>query len=110
MQCIQLLLKSGIVINHSNKFSENDLQYYLLHFELQSHWIFIFLFAAVEFLNRKLQQYIETSELDVPEELKPSLCFKHICREVIQKHLLHINSNLHLFNTIPNLRLPSIIK
>ena len=70
----------------------------------------MFLFAAGDFLNRKLQQYIETSELNVPDELKPSLCFKHICRDVIQKHLLHINPHLHLFNTIPNLRLPSIIK
>ena len=61
-------------------------------------------------LNRKHQWHIETSELHVPDELKPSLCFKHICREVIQKHFLHINQHLHLFNTIPNLILPLIIK
>ena len=66
--------------------------------------------AAGELWNRKYQQYIETSELHVPDELNQSLCFKHICGEVIQKHLLHINPHLHLFNTIPNLRLPLIRK
>ena len=37
IQCIQLLFKSAIVINHSNNFDENVLQYYLLNLTLSGH-------------------------------------------------------------------------
>ena len=54
LQCIQLLLTSGIMINHSNNFDENALQYYLLNFESHCKDIIMLLIAAGEVSNRKL--------------------------------------------------------
>ena len=71
LQCIQLLLKSEIVINHRNNFDAKALQYYLLNFESHCQDITVLLIAAEEVSNGKLQQYIQSSEVDVPDALKP---------------------------------------
>ena len=110
VQCLQLILKSGIFINQRNKFGENALDYYLLNFESHSQDIILLLFAAGEVSNINLQEYTETRKIDVPHIMKPSLNCKHLCRNAIRKHLLYLNPHLPLFNIIQNLRLPSVIK
>ena len=53
-----------------------------------------------------------TEEYLIPEELKfedEKLELKHICREIIRKHLLKLDPHQHLFSRIPRLGLPSIV-
>ena len=52
----------------------------------------------------------ETLEDKIPEELNfedEKLQLKHICRMVIQDHLLMLDSHWNLFGRIPRLGLPS---
>ena len=53
-----------------------------------------------------------TEEDKIPQELKfeeEKLELKHICREVIRKHLLKLDPHQHLFSRIPLLGLPSAL-
>ena len=48
--------------------------------------------------------------VDFPDYLHlTQLCLKHLCREAIRKHLLQTSPHEHLFNRIPQIKLPSYI-
>ena len=82
--------------------------------------IIMLLFAAGEAVGGAtvdrtdwLQSALEEDPVPVPEyiqELKePILCLKHICREVIRKHLMDLDPEENLFIRIPQLNLPNVV-
>ena len=57
-------------------------------------------------------QYIIGIEIHVPNYLlntELKFCLKHLCREAIRKHLLHLDPHTHLFGRVPRLGLPSLL-
>ena len=60
--------------------------------------VILLLFAAGE--------KMDGSALNIPEYLKPTLCLKDMCRRAIRNRLIELDSKHHLFDTIPQLKLP----
>ena len=110
LKCVKLLLRAAIKINQSNKFGENALQYYLLNFKSTSEEVAMMLFAAGEKLNKKLKESIACGMTYAPEPLKEAICFKSACREAIRNRFLELDPDSHLFDRIPQLALPSLLK
>ena len=110
----KLLLQAGAKINMVNASGENALQYLLLLDSPTSRdkTMVLFMYTAGETINvgslENLKNSGKLSGLDVFEEnLKFNL--KHLCREVIRKHLLHLDPRTHLFGRVPRLGLPALL-
>ena len=66
--------------------------------------IAVLLFAAGEMMiydGLKAQNILKSED--------PGIQLKHICREAIRKHLLHLDPHQHLFGRIPRLGLPKAL-
>ena len=114
-KCVQLLLKSGALVNQRCVHRLNALQYSLLPpgghpidvAESKKH-VILLLFAAGEspypvpdpsvFPHYSVPEFIKFDDI--------KLQLKHICREAIRKHLLKLDPHQHLFSRIPRLGLP----
>ena len=108
--CVKRLLQAGIYINTFGKIHKNALGMLMVrkatYQEQMDHKnTATLLYAAGETL--------EDTDVDkTPEELQfedKKLQLKHICREVIRKHLLKLDPHQHLFRRIPHLGLPSMV-
>ena len=100
------LLKANCYINRASGMVQNVLSCRLEHGQPINRHIARLLFAAGEILDdgdskEKLLSVLQLT--DVKMELK------HICREVIRKHLLDLDPHQHLFYRVPELGLPGII-
>ena len=49
---------------------------------------------------------IDNSIENIPEYLKPKMCLKDMCRRAIRNHLMELDPKNHLFERIPQLKLP----
>ena len=104
--CVKLLLKSGTKINLIDGDSRNALQHQvaLCQSSTGCDSICLLLYAAGEKLDG------DTYAEKLPDCLKFNVLrcnLKHLCREAIRKHLLHLDPHTHLFGRIPHLGLPS---
>ena len=110
--CLRVLLQSGARINIVNKDHHNA---------LSQHWerrrpdgnICLLLFAAGETVKKEMIEEIENSgpEFAISKCFpgKTNLDLKHLCRDAIRNHLLHLDPHNHLFWRVPQLGLPKII-
>ena len=98
---IQLLLKSGIYINRIASNLGNALTIHLSN-KTPKENVSVLLYTAGEHLEGirsvRVPKFLKFTEL--------KLCLKNLCREAIRKHLIRFNLHSHLFNRIPQLRLP----
>ena len=108
VECTKLLLRSGAKINVFDRDSFNVLLLQVKQNNGSTRCADIcrLLFAAGETLDGP----INTKKL--PDCLKfddVQLDLKHICREIIRKHLLNLDPHSHLFSRIPQLHLPDLL-
>ena len=122
-RCVALLLRAGSHINKYNKYNLNaiceNLYWYDdgIHHQRASHKpeaeVYTLLYAAGEMLpggatseGKTLINTVERAKR-LYHVLFESLRFdlKHLCREAIRKHLLHLNHHEHLFSRVPRLGL-----
>ena len=123
LEKVALLLRSGAKINMYNKSYFNALTG---HIDSQRNCVNknvrmklnMLLFAAGEIIENSWieymgdDQYEICKDIDVPNYLlntELKFCLKHLCREAIRKHLLHLDPHTHLFGRVPRLRLPSLV-
>ena len=107
VKCIRRLLRAGIHINkHHRRCGKNAVSLVLgSMFMHMSRSSLMLLYAAGETLDG-------TAEYLIPQELKfgaEKFQLKHICREVIRKHLLKLDLHSNLFGRIPRLGLSSAL-
>ena len=121
---LRLILKAGAQINHRDELGRNCLEFSVTPWSLGSAQIEklkdiqMLLYAAGETLEGptvtgKDMFTGNTVQIQIPEhlkELKENLDLKHLCREVIRKHLIDLDPHQHLFGRIPQLGLPSTLE
>ena len=103
---IKRLLKANCRINMVGRpWGHSALTSHILYGRRQPNDISMLLFAAGEmvddFEKQRLQNILKLED--------PGIQLKHICREVIRKHLLELDPHQHLFERIPMLGLPSAL-
>ena len=109
-----VLLREGAKINIFNGKNVNNLKRYIAKcFSRVDPRICMILFAAGEILDATTLEgkdfWGRDCEVSVPnyllfDHLKMNL--KHLCREIIRKHLLGADMHTHLFGRVPQLGLP----
>ena len=104
----KLLLKYGSHVNNKNLFGDNTLTRHIAYIDPLYRNLATLLFAAGETIGssgnrnkRSVPEFLQFKEL--------KLCLKHLCREAIRKHLIHLNQHVNLFLRIPQLGLPSLL-
>ena len=103
------LFRAGAQIGRKDHLGRNSLQVSLQSHQEEVKDIQMLLFAAGETLDGPI---VSVEHIDIPEyftELKENLDLKHLCREAIRKHLIHLDPHGHLFWRIPQLGLPSLV-
>ena len=110
IECVRLLLRRNAQINRKNKNGFNAVTIHLFYSsqsEPPNKTMVMLLHAAGEKLDGALLVSVLGSVPDYLhfEDLK--LCLKHLCREVIRKHLLKLDLHEHLFGRVPRLGLPA---
>ena len=112
VECISTLLRLGSNINKPS-LENNALINHLSKCRPVSSGIVIILYVAGEDVSSTFSVSSSTSSLlSTPlflVGLKQNLQLKHLCREVIRKHLLHLDPHQHLFGRVPRLGLPSAL-
>ena len=119
-RCVQRtchLLKSGAQIGRLSHIGNNSLQGSLRQNQKRINDMQMLLYAAGETLDGPTFATEDYSNgniihLNIPEyftELKEKLDLKHLCREAIRKHLIHLDPHENLFGRIPQLGLPSLV-
>ena len=104
-KCVSLFLKAGACINKTRNKDGNAIQLHCNEHKPVTKEIFLLLFAAGEILDPSCLDEMD----DTVHEVKMSTNLKDLCRHAIRKHLIKLNSHLHLFNRIPQLGLPSSV-
>ena len=118
--CVQRtcrLLKAGAQIGRLCHLGNNSLQGSFKQNQKRINDMQILLYAAGEILDGPkfaIENYTNDNiiHFNIPEyftELKEKLDLKHLWREAIRKHLIHLDPHEHLFGRIPQLGLPSIV-
>ena len=109
------LLKAGAEINRLDHLGRNSLQFSIEKNQRNVKDIHMLLYAAGETLDGPtVPAYANGGIMNVsiPEylqELRENLDLKHLCREIIRKHLMDVDPHVHLFGRIPQLGLPSLV-
>ena len=113
--CI-MLLKAGAHINIRNNRGRNALEESLSRYPHHHEKLQLLLLAAGEIIGdvslvtrdefgnttvKLLPDYLQFAEL--------KLCLKHMCRQAIRNHLLHLDPHRHLFYRIPQMGLDEIL-
>ena len=103
----EVLLQADIKINIKNQFGRNALEHYNTRTGTPKEDICMLLFAAGETIGSNTA--VDLQQLPLPgfplhEDL--NLCFKHLCRECIRRHLLKLDRHTHLFYRVRKLGLP----
>ncbi len=121
--CIKQLLKAGVYINVESAvitcgMRRNALETHLLRQDCPEMPIATTLFAAGEEIEGEFLLRATEPQIDVvyyPFYLRIMLQgnqfrLKHLCREVIRKHLITVNPKQHLFGRVPQLGLPQSLE
>ena len=119
-RCVQRtchLLKAGAQIGRLHHLGNNSLQGSFKRNQKRINYMQMLLYAAGETLDGPTFATEDYSNgniihLNIPEyftELKENLDLKHLYREAIRKHLIHLDPHEHLFGRIPQLGLPSLL-
>ena len=109
---IKILLRAGALINKFDNVGQNALLNTMRndYKSYSNDEAAMLLFAAGEILEGEIAGCkVNASAVVIPEfllhqDLKFGL--KHLCREAIRKHLIHLDPHTHLFGRIPQLQLP----
>ena len=105
-RCLKLLFNARAVVNHVNSDGKNVLQYHLI-MRLTNIETMKILFAAGESVTETTKKQLRTLQINLPEFLvddarEKNLGLKHMCREVVRRHMLTL-SPVNLFVRIPKL-------
>ena len=120
MKMLQELLKGGATVNLTDIYGQNALENLLvgyINFEKDANKALpMLLHAAGETVNHNfVRQYDERGRVVeskiVPEFMTPQTgeetpSLKHLSREAIRKHLIHLDPHTHLFARVHHLQLP----
>ena len=102
-KCVALSLKKGALINY--KTVGMNPAYLITCMAKFKPVTCMLLFAAGEMLNENFQDkmafFFRFNEIGIQ--------LKHLCREAIRKHLIKLEPNVHLFDRIPRLGLPTVL-
>ena len=104
-RCVKVLLRADILINHFRFDGVKAIKYAALTDWGHDAAKLNLLYAAGETLKNIPKDKI-------PHCLRFEDCklqLKHICRQVIRKHLLKLDPHQHLFGRIPKLELPELL-
>ena len=115
IETVQLLLHANIKINQVtrdemtyNSFP-NVLQYSIAKSDPKEPMCML-LYAAGETIDGTTIETSPWHRAPVPEYLlHKDLDLRHLCRETIRKHLLHLDPHQHLFHRVAHLGLPSVL-
>ena len=114
---VRLLLKNGAQINHRDDKGRNSLEQSFRKEGTKAADLQKLLYAAGETLDvptcHRRDARGNISQHEIPEyfkELKKNFDLKHLCRDVIRKHLIDPDPHEHLFGRIPKLGLPSLLR
>ena len=115
VDCIKILLRAGALINKFDNVGQNALLNSMRNdYKTYSNdEASVLLFAAGEILDGEIAGCkVNTSTVVIPEFLRHKelkFCLKHLSRQAIRKHLIHLDPHTHLFWRIPHLQLPSAL-
>ena len=98
---IGLYLKAGVHINDKQKYGYSALGELIEEKEGVDEEVAFLLFTAGDKINKTLE--------NIPEYLRPTMCLKDMCRRAIRKHLIELYPKNHLFERIPQLKLPHLL-
>ena len=116
IKCIKYLLRANCFINITNEYGQNAFECHLSQEDSRKTCtqMGMLLFAEGEKIGGKVKRYDHRSNatlLKIPKEfrirIRVKVCLKEICRNVIRRHLIHVNQKIHLFRRIPKLGLPT---
>ena len=108
VDCIKILLRAGALINKFDNAGQNALLYTMRndYKSYSNDEATMLLFASGELLDGEIAGCkVNASAVVIPEFLR----HKHLCREAIREHLIHLDPHTHLFGRIPQLQLPSVL-
>ena len=115
LRCLELLLRAGAHVNKTNQSGKNAVTLHYTGTEPVNWWALLLLITAGEKLRRMagypLAWDTNYAHGELPDYIlykRNDLNLKHICRDVIRKHLLKV-SNVNLFIRAPRLGLPSAL-
>ena len=111
-----ILLKAGARINMRNNKGLNTLEESLLRYSCSHEKLQLLLLAAGEMIRNvsmvTRDEFGNTTVRLIPDYLQfpeLKLCLKHMCRQTIRNHLLHLDPHSHLFHRIPQMDLDEIL-
>ena len=115
IDCVRILLKAGAHINQPYLPSQDFLQY-LSQIEDKRKCAVLLYVAGEQMDNTTLEKNellgditpVEIAEYLQFNDLKLGL--KHMCRQIIRKHLIFLNPHLHLFDRLHKLGLPPLLR
>ena len=106
VNCAQLLLRRKAQINKINVDGWSALTTHIRSISPNKTMVLL-LHAAGEKIDGatlavgSVPDYLQNKDL--------RLCLKHLCRETIRNHLLHLDPHDHLFDRVPRLGLPTLL-
>ena len=115
--CLDLLLRAGAHVNKTNRSGKNALTLHFTGTEPVNRRAVLLLLVAGERLHTRRKAGFRLtwdenySHVEIPDHLlykKNLLDLKHVCRDVIRKHMLKVSS-VNLFTRAPGLGLPSVL-
>ena len=113
VECVQLLLKNGALVNSCHIRGRNALKYHLTSRLKSMKKLCVLLFAAgekLDFLQSECRRPASVKNYKYIKKLtRRKLSLKDICRQAFRKHMLNVNSAVNLFVRIPTLELPSTL-
>ena len=104
---IKEILLKGASLNKINKSGENCLQFYVKHCKAKDFKpeVALLLFASGEIIDGDVE--------NLPDCIKTAFDkfnLKALCFNTIRNHLLHLDKNRNLFEKVPLLPLPGLLK
>ena len=104
---IKEILLKGASLNKVNKSGENCLQFYVKHCKAEDFKpeVALLLFASGEIIDRNVENLPDCIKTAFDKFNLKALCFK-----TIRNHLLHLDKNRNLFERVPLLPLPGLLK
>ena len=109
VECCRLLLIHGAKINMRGIDGYNAVTSHMLHSTCINKDICFLLFLAGETSPKTVKSRYNNKTIKVVNylpQIQIKFNLKHLCREVIRKHLIDLDPHTHLFGRIPRLGLP----
>ena len=105
VRCIKNILRAGALVNQHDNVGNNAITPLAAH-KASRNCAIVLLYAAGEIIA--ISPYVQLPNFLQKEKKRMEL--KHLCRQMIRKHLLELDPHAHLFGRIHRLPLPFLMK